>query len=358
MIKINPLKFKDNGIWLISLIVFLTLSACSSTEEKILKQDRLLGQAAREALGEQKGAVIIMDPRSGRIRALVNRLWAVEQAFPPGSTFKIVTALAALKSGRIDPQKTVTCKGKAVIGGISVRCHDPRGHGPVNLESALAQSCNIYFYTVGRELGKEPILHWARELGLGESLVTGGSPDSPVDVLGTPVREPGLGDLGLQEPRLWEPRNTRELLDLSIGDWEGVQVTPLQLLRAYVAVAGKGELLTPYTANTVEQLKSKTSMPAKALNLGPELETIQRGLRYSVFLGTAKQSGGRNYDLLAKTGTATIRGGWGAHAWFLGLAPAQEPKIAIAVFLWRGTGAKDAAGVAGKVLEVWGRMGG
>jgi cell division protein FtsI/penicillin-binding protein 2 len=319
-------------LFFLFILSILSLPACSSPEKKILKQDRLLQQAAREILGEKRGAVILMDPQSGRIRAMVNRPWAVEQAFSPGSTFKIITALAALESGKISPRREIICKGKAAVGGISVRCHDPRGHGAVNLEAALAHSCNIYFYTIGREVGKEPILYWARELGLGQ-----------------PLTLEGGGAAGT----LWEPRNTEELLNLAVGDWEGVQVTPLQLLRAYVAVAGKGELVSPYLADTAEELKSKNHPPAKALNPGPALEPIQRGLRYSVFLGTAKQSQGKSYDLLAKTGTATIRGGWGTHAWFLGVAPAQEPKIALVVFLWRGTGAKDAASVAQKILEAW-----
>src|SRR6266567_5380412 len=114
--------------------------------------DRALAKAAREALGDREGAVLVMDPHTGRLRAVVNPRLAFEQAFPPGSTIKSFTALTAMRAGLIDRESRTLCRGRFTGDGIDVVCSHPRSNTPFNLAQALGYSCNYFFATLSGRL--------------------------------------------------------------------------------------------------------------------------------------------------------------------------------------------------------------
>src|SRR6266404_2970665 len=113
------------------------------------EQDKALARAAREALGDREGALLVMDPQTGRLRAVVNPRLAFEQAFPPGSTIKSFTALTAMRAGLIDNESRTLCRGRFARDGFEVTCSHPKSKAPFNVKQALAYSCNSFFATLG-----------------------------------------------------------------------------------------------------------------------------------------------------------------------------------------------------------------
>ncbi|MBL8191986.1 MAG: hypothetical protein JNK38_28505, partial [Acidobacteria bacterium] len=116
--------------------------------------DDQLQQVAAEALGEREGAVLVIDPQTGRLRAVVNPRLAFEQAYPPGSAIKPFTALAALRAGLLDAEFRRQCQTKYTRGDFEIICSHPRSNAPFNLTQALAYSCNDYFAHVGERLSE------------------------------------------------------------------------------------------------------------------------------------------------------------------------------------------------------------
>ncbi len=151
--------------------------------------DLAVGRACERALGRARGAVVAMDPRTGRVLALVNPVDAMQKAYQPCSVFKIVVAIAGLSEGVITPDTTYHC---------SKGCWMWTGHGPIELRRALAVSCNPYFEWVGEQLGYARIQRYAHLLGLGEP--------SGINLTGETARlRPGVGPAGCRRPSL-EPR--------------------------------------------------------------------------------------------------------------------------------------------------------
>jgi penicillin-binding protein 2 len=159
--------------------------------------DVRLQEAARKGLGGRSGALVALDPKTGEVLALVSSptyelsalygassasYWqqllsdarrplynrAIQGAYPPGSTYKMITALAGLAEGVITPEETVVCRGGLEIGGRRFGCWNKGGHGAVSLTRAITESCDVYFYTVGMRLGLDRLAHYARALGLGQ----------------------------------------------------------------------------------------------------------------------------------------------------------------------------------------------
>lgn len=355
--------------------------------------DLELQRAIAEEMGDRAGAVVVLDPRSGAVRALLsqpafepNRFsrrmgreeWrallqapgdplhnrTVGSRFSPGSTFKILMALAALEEGVIDPSFKVTCGGGTRVHGQWRRCWKPGGHGTVDLHEAIRGSCNVYFYRVGDMLGIERISRWAHAFGFGA--VTG--VDLPNETSGT-VPDPAWKRRTYGEA--WWPGET---ISVAIGQG-ALEVTPLQQAAFAAAVANGGKIWRPYILAAVEdparperRMRNAPSL-VRELVLDPEaLQTVREGMWAVVHEpgGTARRARVENLGVCGKTGTAQVHAGSAGvdnedmsyelrdHAWFIGFAPLEDPEVAWAVFVEHGGhGGTSAAPVARRIVETW-----
>jgi len=343
-----------------------------------LTLDIELQRVAAEAFGDQAGAVVALDPRSGAVRVLHSapsfhpgvfggRLsrsdWegllenpahplqnrCLQGMYPPGSTIKPFLALAGLEEGLIDPGETVFCNGSVVLHRHRFRCWRRGGHGFVNLEQALTESCDVYFYLLGQRLGIEKMASWLYRFGFGER--TGldpafeakgliGTPEWSRQVRGTP----------------WYPG---EAVSVSIGQGP-VLATVVQLARAYAMLANGGRPVRPYLVSPPRVSRPDPVVDPDHLALvDAALEGVVHGPR-----GTA-----RSLDpipMAGKTGTAqVVRLQEGVdskdlapqlrhHAWFAAWAPLYRPELVVAVIVEHGgDGGSTAGPIAGKVVEAF-----
>jgi penicillin-binding protein 2 len=283
-------------------------------------------------------------------------------ALPPGSVFKVLSAIAFLESGRLDPGAEFQCRGY-LDDPESYRCLIYRSfgasHGGVSLVDALARSCNVYFFSAARRIGGGPILDWATRFGFGQ--MTG--IDLPGERAGTlPI---AVSD-GSGAPR--KPRTSRRSpadLQLAIGQGK-LAVTPLQVARLMAAVANGGKLVRPRLVDSAgpalvdsdgaveAALEAAQVLPIP--DLSPRtLEWVRLGLAHVVAdrQGTGYKTVRLNEVAIAgKTGTAEPGGGKPDHAWFAGYVPADRPKIAFVVVLENaGSGGHAAGPVARKFVQ-------
>ena len=272
------------------------------------------------------GDVIISDPRTGEITAAWNLESGLRDAYPPGSTAKIVESAAALEEGAVSPQDQVWCRRVPPIVGEEYRCVHPPSRSGFTLPLALANSCNYYFVALSLQLTSETLSHWYSVFGFGQSTAANGTPGGHVTV-GPDLRRKALAALGEA----------------------GIVATPAQVLQAYSAVARRGEFRILWS--TREQRKDR--VPSRRIELRSRTwGTLIDGLVGCVQFGTCQKAAVAGVRVAGKTGTATALDGSGAtHAWFAGFAPAENPEIAIVVFLDRGTGAHSAAPLAGAILR-------
>ncbi|MFN6339103.1 MAG: penicillin-binding protein 2 [Cyanobacteriota bacterium] len=329
-----------------------------------LTLDLDLQQAAERALNTvRKGAIVAMDPRTGAIRALASRptfdpnvfadgpttsqwndlnrpeapmLNRAFQGFPPASTFKIVTTVAALESGRFKEQSTVPTMGTFCYYG---QCYADHGSfGSIGFPMALAVSSNSFYYQVGLKVGPDELFKAARRMGYGSLTGIEIRDEETSGLLGDPAWKRRV----LDEP--WTPVDT---ITSAIGQG-AVTVTPLQMARLYSAVANGGWLVTPHL---VDQ-----PMPRQWIGLRPEtLRILREGLRRVVTEGTAKILNDPTLPPVAgKTGTAEDPPRMD-HAWFGGYAPADKPDLVIIAFGENsgGYGGTVAAPMVKELLTTW-----
>ena len=351
--------------------------------------DRQLQQTAFEALSGKEGTIVAIDVHSGAILALAStpafdpnvfargikgNEWnallkdklrplsnrAIQGQYPPGSTFKIVMAIAGLEEGVINPEAAISDPGFFPFGNRSFRDWKEGGHGSVNLHRAIVISCDTYFYQLGPKLGINRIAKWARAFGLGDK--TGVVLD---DEKGGTIPDEAWKMKRFRQP--WYPGET---VSVAIGQGY-VTVTPLQLANMMAAVANGGKLFRPRIVAKVESVDG-----ASVREYGPELirtielkpDTLTRlhnALADVVKVGTGGMARSTSIDVAGKTGTAQVVEMKGAylkseqlayfsrdHAWFVAYAPAQSPEIAIAVLVEHGGHGGDAAApMAKKVFE-------
>jgi penicillin-binding protein 2 len=236
----------------------------------VLTIDAKLQKAAWEAFAGLTGSAVVMDPRDGSILAMVSRPsfdpnlfsngidrdeWtklqknplnplsnrAISGQYPPGSTYKMIVAAAALEEGVITPETRIHCSGSFTLGNRIYRCWNKHGHGSVNLHRALVESCDVYFYTVGKMLGVDKIAHYARRFGLGEA--TGIELAHEKKGL-VPSRDWKLA-------RMKEPWQLGETISISIGQGFNL-TTPLQLAQAYSTLANGGTRWRPHLVARIE----------------------------------------------------------------------------------------------------------
>jgi penicillin-binding protein 2 len=304
-----------------------------------LTLDTEIQRVAEEEMGDYAGSVVIMSAETGAIRALVSKpsfdpnifvsigesgrraevlndpghplLNRTLQAYPPGSTFKVIVAYAALNEGIIGPEDRITCTGSLTLGR-RFRCWKDFGHGSLNIVEAIAFSCDVFFYNLGLELGIERIAEYARLFGLGQPTAI----DLPGEMTGiVPSSE-------------WKKRNFSRLSDKRWYDGETLNtaigqgyllVTPLQLARAYATLANGGKVIRPYVIEGVRDpgnegivYKHATEVE-RTLDNAKAMDIIREGLREAVvartpFYGTAWRAQNETASIIGKTGTAQLVG--------------------------------------------------
>ena len=297
--------------------------------------DRALAEAATEALGDREGAVLVMDPQTGRLRAVVNPRLAFEQAFPPGSTIKSFAALTAMRAGLIDRESRTLCQGRYTADGLDIVCSHPKSKAPFNLAQALAYSCNYSFATLSERLSFDAFRATLASAGLGAK---------------TGVNDGGES-AGVLRDSDWRVRDL-------LGEGNNVLVTPIQLLTAYCALVNGGHVLRPQISDAEGFASAKRTTP--------RIEDLHRtslieGMRGAVVYGTAAKSGLSALPtfIFGKTGTSTSSNGFRRQGWFVSFAAEanaaadvtpESLELAVLVFIKRSHGS-DAAVVARRVFE-------
>jgi penicillin-binding protein 2 len=337
------------------------------------------------------GASVILDPKSGEVLAFTSvpaydpnafasgidkATWAslnsdgdrplndraIQGRYSPGSTFKMAVATAALEEGIITPDFKVYCPGHATFFGRPFQCWKPGGHGTVDLEHAIEQSCNVYFYTVANMVGIDKINKWATLLGLG---VMSGI-DLPNEVQGL------VPSTAWKLEKMHEKWYAGETISVGIGQGQ-VSVTPVSMAVYISTLANGGTRVTPHMLKAVDDGTGWKPVAAPAAQskvaLKPEtLDAIRQGL-YLVVNGAGTGGGARiaGRNVSGKTGTAQVISNEGGKAakgkttadlrdngWFVFFAPRENPQIAGVVFVEHGGhGGTWAAPIAKHVMETF-----
>jgi len=316
--------------------------------------------AAALALGNRPGAAVAIDVRTGDVLAMVS--WpnwdpnafateaptlladprapllnrAAQGLYPPGSTFKVVTAAAALSEGLVTPETLVTCNEAYVIGGYAVSCGNvPQGPGTYPFRDAFAYSVNAVFARLGVELGWQPLLRMARAFGF----------ESPIPFdLPTAASQVVAGDAPLSDTLL---------ASTAFGQGD-LLVTPLQMALVAATVANGGVLVEPRLLAGVYDGDREMEGPPPIRTrrvLDGHVAAELRDMMVDVVAKGQANMGPLAVPAAGKTGTAETGRGT-AHAWFIGFAPADDPKVAVAVVVEDGgRGGEVAAPVAGAILK-------
>ena len=328
-------------------------------------------QAAEKVLKEKQAksvSVILMNPKNGEIYAMVNvpeydlnepyhllpayeggegsendklnNMWRnplISDSYEPGSTFKIVTATAALEEGKVTPEDTFHCPGYKMVEDRKIRCHKTQGHGAETFREGVMNSCNPVFMEIGARVGAERMLYYYKKLGLYEK---------------TGVDLPG--EAGSIMHKL-ENIGAVELATMSFG--QSIQITPLQLLRAVSAVVNGGTLITPHLG---VRIVDSTSGENTTLSYETEegrvseqtVETMRSLLDAVVSEGTGKNAQVEGYQVGGKTATSEkLPRGTGKYiSSFLGFAPSDDPEIMGLLLIDEPTGVYYGGTIAAPVM--------
>ncbi len=353
--------------------------------------DRDVQHAAEDAFEKMgyAGAAVVLDPNDGAVlaytslpaydpnafaggidRATWNELntdtlrplqdRAIQGRYSPGSAFKMAVALAALEEGVITPDFTVNCTGGENFYGRVFKCWKPGGHGRVNLRQAIEQSCDVYFYTVGKMVGVDAIHKWATRLGLG---VRSGI-DLPNEVTGL---VPSTAWKKEKTGQKWYPGET---ISVAIGQGQ-VSVTPVSMAVYMATLANGGRRVTPHFLRAVDDGKGWQKVPAPdqgSVEINPDaLAAIRDGMWMVVNAGgTGGNARVAGEDVVGKTGTSQVISNEGKRAlmgrttldlrdngWFVFFAPRDHPEIAGVVFAEHGEHGSTAAIIAHHILETF-----
>jgi len=329
-----------------------------------LTLDWRLQQAAEEAFSDSlKGSLIALDPTTGEILAMASQprfhprsirdinAWRALQSdpakpllnrsmqgeYPPASVFKMITAVAALDLGLLEPDefRFDPCEGELAFGDRIFRCHKTGGCGELNLRGALIQSCDVFFYHLGREVGIENWSLYATLFGFGQA--------TDIDISGDGEAR-GL----VPDRAYYEKRNGKwyegYMLNLAIGQGE-LLATPLQVAR-YVAALASGQLVNPHIF--MDTPTTHSPLPVGATTLAAIRSMMEDVVGRPT--GTGRHAQLPEVSVAGKTGTAQNSHG-NDHAWFVAFAPVESPRIAVAVLVENGGGGGSvAAPIAKKIL--------
>ncbi|MEG7531043.1 MAG: penicillin-binding transpeptidase domain-containing protein [Hungatella sp.] len=325
-----------------------------------------LQQVASDALGDRNGAVVVMEPDTGKVLAMVSKPnydpnnldadWsrltaedavgsqllnrATQGLYPPGSTFKIVTALEYMREHPDDyGDYQFDCDGIYEQGDYTIQCFHKTAHGTQNLEQAFANSCNGAFADLGLTLNLEAFSTTANQLLF--------NAEQPLSIAYTK-------SVYHMKPKadMWE------ILQTSIGQGT-TQITPMHNAMLTAAIANGGMLMKPYFLDHVENVGGeniKQFMPAAfgELMSAAEAQKLTELLSGVVEYGTGSALRTDAYTVAGKTGSAEFETGKETHAWFVGFAPAENPQIAISVIVEEGgSGGKTAAPIARSIFDTY-----
>lgn len=355
----------------------------------VLTIDARVQEQAESAFGEQAGAAVAMDVNSGEVLAFVSNpgfdpalfsgkmppdIWkqyledkrrplenkALTGQYPPGSTFKVITALAGLENRLVDENSSVSCGGAYRLGTSTFKCWNKHGHGTVNLKKSLRESCDVYYYHLGDRLGVDRIAAMARRFMLGSPLGIGLNHEKGGLI---PTTEWKL-------KRFKKPWIRGETPSVSIGQGY-VLMTPIQLASMIATVANEGTIYRPHLVKRVVDADGRTLKEFGAERLGStgvsasSYRLVKQGL-----FAVVNERGGTGgaarigyVTVAGKTGTSQVvklrKGGgnpyqYRDHALFVAFAPFEKPEIAVAVIVEHGEhGGSAAAPIAGRIIRAW-----
>jgi len=358
-------------------------------DDLYLTIDLRLQKLAEELLGDEAGAIVALDPKTGEVLALASRpafdpnvlsreltakQWeevvqhegrpltnrATQGQYPPGSTFKIAMAAAALETKTVEPSTQIRCAGGYQFGRRFYRDWKAGGHGLMNVTEALVQSCDVFFYTAGQRMGIDTIASYAKLFGLGSPTGI----ELPSERLGI---VPSTDWKQKVRSEQWLPGET---ISASIGQGY-VTVTPIQMASLTATVANNGVPVRPRLVKAVMdratgRVLELPSVPLSRLSIKPEtLAIIQNALAGVVTEGTARSAKSSLVTIAGKTGTAqalSLRLGpeknipkkFRDHAWFVSYAPVESPRIAVTILVEHmGHGGSAAAPLAKQMIEAF-----
>lgn len=325
-----------------------------------------LQQVASTALGIYQGAIIVTEPDTGKVLAMVSKpdfnpeeipnIWeeliedeessillnrVTQGLYPPGSTFKIVTALEYIRENPDTYQNySYNCTGAITRGEDRIQCYHGSVHGSVSFKKSFAKSCNTSFANIGLSLDKVAFADTLEDLLFNQSLSLS-------------------FNTGISRVEVSEKTSESEMMQISIGQGT-TSITPLQLNMITCAIANKGTLMKPYIIDYVQNSagsKIETFTPSVYGKLMETQEAeILRGLMSDVVEeGTATRLKGLSYTAAGKTGSAeygTVKGD--SHAWFTGFAPAEEPQVCVTIIIeGAGAGGDYAVPIAKRIFDAY-----
>jgi peptidoglycan glycosyltransferase len=327
-------------------------------------------RTALNALGGRRGSIVALDPQSGAVRVMVslpgydpnsipsqfsrlnrdktsplfNR--ATQARYPPGSTFKVVTAAAALDTGRYNPGSLIDGRNNKPISGVPLQNSGGADFGTITLTDALTNSVNTVFGEVGERLGKGTMLKYMRRFGF--------DAEPPLDYPKQQITPSGI--FGGQ--KLLDEDDAIDVGRVAIGQ-ERLQVTPLQMAMVAAGVANDGLLMEPRLVDRVvspdggvrDRVRPEKQARVMSSKAAQQLKSMMSRV---VEEGTGTASALEGIPVGGKTGTAEVDGGAANQAWFIAFAPVRDPKVAIAVTVERtqGQGGTVAAPLAKQVMQV------
>ncbi|MCY3985748.1 MAG: penicillin-binding protein 2 [Candidatus Dadabacteria bacterium] len=341
--------------------------------------DAQLQTTADDALGEEKGTIVVMDVKNGEILAMASRpsynsehIWkklspeqenkkrekyfsffnrSIQGTYPPGSVLKIVTAFALLEEKTADPKSSVYCPGYYFINKKRFNCWRKEGHGFVNLHKAVVESCDVYFYERSLKLGVDKLHSYLKKFGLGEK--TG---------IVLPEKKGINPSTAWKRKYLKEPWYKGETIIMAIGQGY-VTATPLQINLMTAVVANGGTIVRPKIRKTDKTTLSAITGTVKSFDQ-KSLDFLKKALYDAVNSerGTGIYARSKIVSVSGKTGTAQVvsakfestKKRFQDHAWFTAYAPSDSPEISVTVLVENGgSGGVVAAPMAKKVIETY-----
>jgi penicillin-binding protein 2 len=345
---------------------------------------------AERAFGEQAGAAVVMDVTNGEILAFVSNpgfdpslfsgklppdVWqgylddkrhplenkALSGQYPPGSTFKMITALAGLQNNIINDSSSVNCSGTYDLGTSTFKCWNKRGHGTTNLRKSLRESCDVYYYQLGEKLGVDKIAAAAQAFRLGQPL--------GIELLNE--RSGLIPTAEWKQKRFGKRWYHGETLPVAIGQG-AVLLTPIQLASMTATIANEGTIYRPHLVKKIVDADGKTLKETQSEVIGTtqfskeSFRLVKQGMYAVVNEPGGTGAAARQYDVkvAGKTGTSQVvklrdsKQGtpyqYRDHALFVAFAPYDKPEVAVAVVVEHGEhGGAAAAPIAGKMLRAY-----
>ena len=356
----------------------------------VLTIDAAVQKQAELAFGDQAGAAVALDINSGEVLAFISNpafdpalfsgklpadVWksyledkrhplenkALTGQYPPGSTFKVITALAGLEDGKTTESTSVNCSGAYELGGSTFKCWNKHGHGTTSLKKSLRESCDVYFYQLGERLGVDRIAQTAKKFMLGTALGIGLANEKPGLI---PTAE-------WKQKRFGKRWYHGETLPVAIGQGY-VLMTPIQMASMIATVANEGTVYRPFLVKRIVDTDGKSLKEFKPEILGQtgisaeKFRLVKQGLFAVVNEpgGTGGMARLSDVRVAGKTGTSQVikmrdskKGTpyqYRDHALFVAFAPYDKPEIAVAVVVEHGEhGGSAAAPIAGRILRAY-----